>query len=295
VSALLHLADWDQLTAQEQERIARTIAETLAPRFHFQGMELCMRGDQRHRIAMYTWREIGFALLPGYRGPLGVDAEAVLALTRDGYLRCYPPGAQEHTLSEWWDYLRRSLTPVRTVSLPPLLVQRTATSLQVREPTASGFRVREGPTREETVALAGADGFELANADEWEYACAGGARTLFRWGDTWLDAPWASELRRERGFPPAIVNWQEDQLPNAFGLTIGHDSWELEYCQESGVVRGGDGGQAVSGDADFYFVQWLPQASAFRYHYKNDGVTELWMRRQPFLRRVWRFAYAADC
>jgi hypothetical protein len=202
MSALQRLADWDRLSAHERQRIAHTVAETLAPRFHFQGIELCALGGQRHWIAMYTWGEIGFALLPGYRGPLGVDAEAVLALTRDGFLRCYPPDAQEHTLADWLDFLRRELSPVRTVSLPPLLVQRTATSLQVLKPIA-GSALKElqlGPTREEIIALAGADGFALASADEWEYACSGGARTLFRWGDTWLDAPWGSRLRGERGY-----------------------------------------------------------------------------------------------
>ena len=291
MSALQQLADWDRLTAPARERIAHSVAERLAPRFQFQGIELCALGDQRHWIALYRWGEISFALLPGYCGPLGLDADAVLALTRDAYLRCYPDETPDYTLVDWLEYLRSGLSPVRTVSVPPLLVQRTATSLQVLEPIAGGHLLHEGPSREEIVALAHSDGFALATADEWEYACSGGARTLFRWGDTWLDAPWVSELRRARGFPPTIVDWQEDQLPNAFGLTIGHDPWQLEYCQEPGVVRGGDGGQAVSEDTDFHFAQWLPQASAYRYPYP---VNAHWMHLYPYLRRVWRLASEND-
>jgi hypothetical protein len=294
MSALHHLATWDQASMHERERIAQHITDTLAPRFRFQGLELCALGDQRHWIAMYTWRDIGFALLPGYHGSLGIDAEAVLALTRDAFLRCYPADNREHTLSNWLDYLRPRLSPVRKVSLPPLLFQRMATSLQVLTSIAGnarGHELHEGPTREEIVALAHADGFALASADEWEYACSGGARTLFRWGDTWLDASWGSRLRRERGFPPAIVDWQEDQRPNAFGLTIGCHPQQLEYCQEPGVVRGGDGGQASSGDPEFSFVEWLPFASAYRDTHK---VSERWMRLYPFLRRVYRLTQDGD-
>ncbi len=292
MSVIHDLADWDQASGQERNRVAQSIADTLAPRFLFQGLELCALGDQRHWVAMYTWRGIGFALLPGYHGVLGFDAEAALALTREAFLRCYAADDREHTLADWQDYLHSTLAPVRTVSLSPLLVQRTATSLQVLEPIAGGMLLREGPTREEIVALAHADGFRLASADEWEYACSGGARTLFRWGDTWLDAPWgSSNLRRERGFPRAIVDWQEDQRPNAFGLIIGHHPQQLEYCREPGVVRGGDGGGAASGDGEFHFVQWLPLASAYRYPYK---VSESWMRKHPFLRRVYSLAQDED-
>lgn len=291
MSVLHDLAAWDQASAQERERVAQRCAAMLAPRFLFQGIELCALGDQRHWIAMYTWRDIGFALLPGYHGARGFDAEAALALTRDAFLRCYPADDREHTLSDWSDFLRSKLSPVRTVSLFPVLIQRTATSLQVREPIPGGYRSDPGPTREEIIALAQTDGFTLASADEWEYACSGGARTLFRWGDSWLDAPWASELRRERDFPPAIVDWREDQRSNAFGLTIGHDPWQLEYCQEPGVVRGGDGGQAASGDAEFHFVQWLSLASAYRYPYK---VNEYWMRLYPYLRRVYPLPHGED-
>lgn len=291
MSVLHDLTAWDQASAHERERVAQRVAAVLAPRFLFQGVELCALGNQRHWVAMYNWREINFALLPGYHGYLGFDADAALALTRDAFLRCYPADDRQHTLSDWLDYLRSARSPLRTVSLPPLLFQRNATSLQVLEPIAGRRLLHEGPTREELVALAHADGFMLASADEWEYACSGGARTLFRWGDTWLNAPLESRVRHERGYPLAIVDWHEDQRPNAFGLTIGHDPQQLEYCQELGVVRGGDGGRAASGDPDFFFVEWLPSASAYRYPYK---VNAHWMRLFPFLRRVYRLSEDMD-
>ena len=37
-------------------------------------------------------------------------------------------------------------------------------------------------THADTVSELSAEGFRLPTSDEWEYACAAGSRTLFRWG-----------------------------------------------------------------------------------------------------------------
>ncbi|MBX3170467.1 MAG: hypothetical protein KF760_23880 [Candidatus Eremiobacteraeota bacterium] len=65
------------------------------------------------------------------------------------------------------------------------------------------------------VADLASQGFRLPSADEWEYACAAGSRTLFHWGDhvpcDWypvdparqlpVEPDWAGILRQSRAFP----------------------------------------------------------------------------------------------
>lgn len=71
-------------------------------------------------------------------------------------------------------------------------------------------------------------GFSLPSANQWEYLCGGGCRTLFPWGDTleYLDGK-----KRQ----PKL---------NFFGLTIAFDPYRRETVKDSPwPFRGGDGGE----------------------------------------------------
>ncbi len=90
------------------------------------------------------------------------------------------------------------------------------------------------------------EGFALPTADQWEYLCGGGCRTLFPWGD-----------RLAGGYPDY----------NFFGLSISQDPYKMEAV--TGVpwpFRGGDGGEmecygTLNVLNDFvcspYFVGWF--------------------------------------
>ncbi|HZY89206.1 MAG TPA: hypothetical protein VFE78_30565, partial [Gemmataceae bacterium] len=78
------------------------------------------------------------------------------------------------------------------------------------------------------------DGFRPPTSDEWEYACSGGARALWRWGD-------------QLGPPLGPDGKSPLSRPNAFGLRIAFDSYESELCGPPPVWRGGDGGSSVCG------------------------------------------------
>lgn len=73
-----------------------------------------------------------------------------------------------------------------------------------------------------------AKGFSLPGADQWEYLCGGGCRTLFPWGDT---LEYLGEKKRQ-------------PQPNFFGLTIAFDPYRREAVKDSPwPFRGGDGGE----------------------------------------------------
>lgn len=94
------------------------------------------------------------------------------------------------------------------------------------------------------------EGFSLPTADQWEYFCGGGCRTLFPWGDSLSGCG-----GRER-----------DRKPNFFGLTIAYEPYKREVVRESPwPFRGGDGGEmecygTLNVLNDFvcspYFVGW---------------------------------------
>ena len=123
---------------------------------------------------------------------------------------------------------------------------------------------------ESAIRAACGDGFRLPSPDEWEYACAAGARSLFRWGD---DCPDSCSYD-ERGF-------DLHRRPNAFGLRLPWNTYDLELC-EGRQFRGGDGGGAVHGGLG-NVVTWIPLAGAFRIPEDEDldgwCIEEVWVRR----------------
>jgi hypothetical protein len=71
-----------------------------------------------------------------------------------------------------------------------------------------------------------------------------------------------------------------DQRPNASGLHIGQNPWNLEYCLEPDVLRGGDGG-TVDSQRPGRAEEWLPLTSAFCYPEKPHARL-----RRPSVRRA---------
>ncbi|NLL50833.1 MAG: hypothetical protein GX245_06340 [Eubacteriaceae bacterium] len=81
--------------------------------------------------------------------------------------------------------------------------------------------------------------FTLATENEWEYLCNGGARTLFRWGDTLDEA--LTEVYNIR----TVSNVKEKSIlkqPNVLGLLITYNSYKNEIINHTHYTKGGDGG-----------------------------------------------------
>jgi hypothetical protein len=105
---------------------------------------------------------------------------------------------------------------------------------------------------------AAAHGFTLASEDAWEWAC-GGVSTLFRWGN---------ELPRVDEDPPGgqldLTSVKPEAFgPNRFGLFIGDDPYECEFCRDARLIKGGDGGRSWHG-AEGRFAIWRSLAIPFR-------------------------------
>lgn len=120
-------------------------------------------------------------------------------------------------------------------------------------------------------------GMRLPTGDEWEHACGGEAKTLFRWGhdtpsdfyptdtcakDRELKRAWAlSRGKLHYETPPP--SWDlHDQL-NLFGLRIANDPYKMDLVSDEPWELGGDGGNYICG-ASSIFLGWLPLATAYR-------------------------------
>jgi hypothetical protein len=95
---------------------------------------------------------------------------------------------------------------------------------------------------------------------------------LFRWGDA---CPVTLPTIPRSGAHPV---WDLHLRPNAFGLLIARDPYRWEFCQEPGIMRGGDGGMALHA-AIGRFVEWLTLATAYQYGQHGDKVYLAHLRR----------------
>lgn len=265
--AISALDTWDGLATAQRVAAAQALAESQQG-FRFEGIKVCALGGQAREVAFFRHGGARFALVPGH-------PSAVLGYDRERPFRPTPAQAGDwadslqpefgQTLN---DFLDECLSPLRQVTIVPLLVEVEAQrhTFDDFDPDSGG---RDGAYRRIELALG--LGFRLPTEDEWEYACAAATRTLFRWGD---DCP-VSNSHAER-------TWDLHRRPNAFGLVMNHDTYDVELC--AGLrVRGGDGGSAVHLGIG-KIATWLPLASAF---VVPDEVVADWCLEDVLVRRVY--------
>ncbi len=272
-------AAWDRASDETRSAIARALV--LPINLHLVALESRSQGEASHQIAFFEGPEGRFALLPGGRAILGQDPRWVLM--DKAMMESWRATEEEYGLPPIEEYLTRVLRPLREVVLGPYLIEVCAIPAGCRP-----LRSPSGPhtAREEnigpaTVLVAGGETseerpvsplalktglegtpFRLPTVDQWEYACRGGTRTLFRWGNS---CP-------ADGYPTDATDFQEHRRPNAFGLRIADNPYNWEVGAD-GEVLGGDGGAAVCG-ASGVFSGWLPLASAYRGGSEISSATE---------------------
>jgi hypothetical protein len=174
------------------------------------------------------------------------------------------------------DLLGTFFAPQRIVTVPPLLVERT--------PVSVGHLGVDCGTRELEDAVRStvhATGFVLLTHDSWENAARAGVTTLFPWGDEWPE-----------GVPhKGSTTFTRHELPNALGLQLLADPYNVEIVAERDAVRGGDGGTALCGGRPPP-EPWYTFAFAFRHPRSlwDDVVGEMFER--AYVRRALRVTAA---
>ena len=133
----------------------------------------------------------------------------------------------EGFLAKWNEHLSSCLSPLRTVDIGDMIVEVDSRQLD-----------EDAPSLEQAVLLLKEGPFTLPTEDEWEYLCNGGARTLFRWGDTLED------VIKEIYNVGAVGGGNQETIleqPNALGLFIAYDSYKNEIIDNVQYTKGGDG------------------------------------------------------
>ena len=249
--ALLEDDAWARLDDTTRVQTAEVVAQR-SPGLGFERLETHTMGGKERRVALFA-DEVGeLALIPGGRATLGYAPGTFVPSPEQAESWADTEAEYEVTLA---DHLARCLSPVRTVEVAPFLLDTVHRG------------VRHKKRAEVTAALA-ADGFRLPTTDEWEYDCAAGTRTLFRWGD---DCP--SDRYPLSAGPPHTD-------PNSFGVTFGTDPYRMDLCEDG--ARGGDGGSAICGGSGF-FNGWL---SLSTWYYEDFDGFEAYGNDYYALRRV---------
>ncbi|MEV4481854.1 hypothetical protein [Micromonospora coxensis] len=246
----LTLSAWLVLSDEAAARTAATIARATGARVA--GIGPHAYAGRVGRVAFFDRDGIRYALVPGGNVQLGHNAERFVPSPHQ--LADFAEAAAEYELAgPLHRFVADVTSPPRRVSLPALLVavRSEEADALIAADDDSDLDDSDGE-RDHTWLMSELDQRSLRppTPDEWEYACAAGAATLFRWGDGYPEGEPYGEVPLVQG-------------PNLFGLVIADDPYRAEFTTDPSVLCGGDGGAAICGDYGT-FLTWLTYATAYR-------------------------------
>lgn len=266
------LESWDKLSEANQSDVAFQIIELLGSIWQFDGIETHVMGSQKHRIAFYKYSNEKFAFIPGATVTLGYDRLHPF-IPNVSQQESWNKSRKDYKLPLLEEFLDDCMTPLRHVTIKPFLIEVQAHLYDISpEVEENGMTTKYMTSfkRKDALAATVKDNFRLPTSDEWEYACSAGTRTLFRWGN---DNPMVDMPSPDEPTPVSDIHLR----PNAFGLYIATFPYNLEYCTELSVMRGGDGGTALHAGIGI-FAEWLTLASAF-FDRPYEDTFQVYIRR----------------
>jgi hypothetical protein len=292
----LSLEHWKSMSATERQATAKRVARQLPNGFELESVQTCELAGLANQIAQFRYERTRFVLVPGGLVSIGFDAGRWTPVQdeRESWAKTVRDYGIAGSIEE---HVTRTTTRRRQVELDPLLIEAVPHEagwerIDLHDPTvqkilaetsaggdveytrdnvttrvnwSSGGNVIAQRARNLTHAdliaelAATRTGFRYPTPDEWEYACGGGAWTLFRWGDHVPCDRYPTDVNPAGGFES---DWDHHRQLNAFGLQIATDPYKFELTHTPGITRGGDGGTAACGGMGF-FMGWLALATAY--------------------------------
>ncbi|RKN86307.1 SUMF1/EgtB/PvdO family nonheme iron enzyme [Paenibacillus ginsengarvi] len=289
----LYRQAYEALTEQQRNELLESLAAGRTG-LMFKRLESFERFGMRTETAVYELDGAEFVFVPGDTVTLGWESFA------DGLdvdtLADLDQVMEEYDIPDLASFLQSMMSPVRTVTVEPMLVERKlheigwhlvdpdSEVMVTRRQDIEAFeaspnrisitnkrlrltRSSSGTVVEEYKPIAYADlivtlqeqGCSLPTEDEWEYLCGGGARTLWRWGDSF---PYDTHIRYFED--PALKGTPYDmEQPNQFGLHIAYDPYKYEVVDAPCLLKGADGGSFICGGTGIA-MGYMPVATYFR-------------------------------
>ncbi|MBC9930019.1 hypothetical protein [Chitinophaga qingshengii] len=269
---------WNALPQAEAEAILQQLLRTQFPEFTVQRFETFHKFGQHTYTAILDYKGAEFVFVPGDTVVLGLESWNMTAETRDSIREMFGMG-----LGEIDDYIRERLSPVRTVTIGPMLVERRYQPTGYFPVDITDERLVSDDYFEKTFAEV-----KASSREQWNYTVNDSFRLikngdnitafLYRpssheellaeientgfqlpaedeWeylcgGGTRSFYPWGDAIdhhKKYRYFNPGDEgNYLE--TPNHFGLVIAYDPYRYEIMgQGDYFLKGGDGGCNLCG------------------------------------------------
>jgi formylglycine-generating enzyme required for sulfatase activity len=125
----LTLDKWDRMPARERRAYAKRLARELSDGCAFRAIEAHKLGDQAHRVAVYSFQDASFVLIPGGEVVLGYDANRPWEPTPDEQESWQDTKEEYNFRGPLQKHIARVTRRPRTVRLKPFLMETTAGEL----------------------------------------------------------------------------------------------------------------------------------------------------------------------